>query len=410
MRAPSRTSADWGAAAISDDGTKIASSSRGHGRNRRRPRSTRTASGPRSRRFRDRPRATRTEARQPPLASTSPGTARPWWGRPTATAASGGIRAFKWTAAGGSVVLPKFSSFNNMSRASAVNYDGSVIVGLDETTSGQWRGAYWKNGVVKLITRHGQNVQSGPRRVEGRSVRRRPELGAAIVEQRAGATRSPPTPSSCSGCSRATTMRSPARSATTTTSSPATPPARTTGATTPAIWTPGLHWSDFNTFLTAQGVNLTDIYPYAPSAMSADGRVITGVLASIFGDVGFVVKTPTSIVCHAPAGSPTQLQTTIVSFPQGLDAALAGGDTLGPCQCNATAPTGIPALTVGKPAAGTRAAGVERRRRGHRVRPRARKPRGPEVERRRLQRGRHRLPRKRPDGHLARRRGYARRR
>ena len=126
-----------------------------------------------------------------------------------------------------------------------------------------------------------------------------------------------------------------------------------TGGTSPTIWTPGLHWSNFNTFLAAQGVNITDIYPYASTAMSADGRVITGVLASIFGDVAFVVKTPTSIVCHAPAGSPTQLQTTIVSFPQGLDAALASGDTLGPCQCNATAPTEIPALTIGKPAAGT---------------------------------------------------------
>ena len=84
--------------------------------------------------------------------------------------------------------------------------------------------------------------------------------------------------------------------------------------------------------------------------MSGDGRVFTGALASIFGAVGFVLKTPTSIVCHAPAGSPTQLETTIVSFPQGLDAALAGGDTLGPCQCNTTAPTGIPTLTIGKSA------------------------------------------------------------
>jgi hypothetical protein len=32
---------------------------------------------------------------------------------------------------------------------------------------------------------------------------------------------------------------------------------------------------------------------------------------------------------------------------------LASGDTLGPCQCNASAPTGIPALTVEKPVAGT---------------------------------------------------------
>ena len=87
--------------------------------------------------------------------------------------------------------------------------------------------------------------------------------------------------------------------------------------------------------------------------MSADGHVLTGSLASQFGDVGFVLKTPTSIVCHAPAGSPTQTQTTIVSFPHGLDAALASGDTFGPCQCNATAPTGIPQLLVGKPVAGT---------------------------------------------------------
>jgi hypothetical protein len=50
--------------------------------------------------------------------------------------------------------------------------------------------------------------------------------------------------------------------------------------------------------------------------------------------------------------SPTQLQTKTVSFPQGLDAALAAGDTLGPCQCNATAPTGIAAMTVGQPAKG----------------------------------------------------------
>ena len=86
--------------------------------------------------------------------------------------------------------------------------------------------------------------------------------------------------------------------------------------------------------------------------MSADGHVMTGTLASQFGNIAFALKTPTSVVCHAPAGSPTQIQTTVVSFPHGLDAALAGGDTLGPCQCNATAPTGIPVLTVGKPAAG----------------------------------------------------------
>jgi uncharacterized membrane protein len=262
-----------------------------------------------------------------------------------------GMRAFKWTAAGGSVALPKFSSFNMMTRANAVNYDGTVIVGHDETTSGQWRGAYWNNGVVKLITRNTLNLNSAlDVSRDGQYI-----VGASAPASSNNAWRYSVAANTVEllgllpGYDNAVTSAiSDDHSVITgfTTSS-------ATGATTPAIWTPGLHWSSFNSFLLAQGVNLTDIYPYGPTAMSADGRVHTGVLASLFGSVGFVVKTPTSLVCHAPAGSPTQIQTTVVSFPQGLDAALAGGDTLGPCQCSANAPTEIPALTIGKTAAGT---------------------------------------------------------
>jgi uncharacterized membrane protein len=263
----------------------------------------------------------------------------------------GGIRAFKWTAAGGSFALPKFSSFNNMGRAQGINYDGSVIVGLDESTTGQWRGAFWKDGVVKLITRLGQNVNAafdvsrdgqyivGESALASSNNAWRYSVAANSV-QLLGAL-----PSYDYAVTAAISDDHNVIVGLSTSSS--------TGGTSPTIWTPGLHQSNFNTFLTAQGINITDIYPYGPTAMSADGRVITGVLASQFGDVGFVVKTPTSIVCHAPAGSPTQLQTTIVDFPQGLDAALTSGDTLGPCQCNVSAPTAIPALTVDKPAAGT---------------------------------------------------------
>jgi uncharacterized membrane protein len=263
----------------------------------------------------------------------------------------GGIRAFKWTAAGGSVALPKFSSFNKMSRANAVSYDGSVIVGLDETTSGDWRAAYWKDGVVKLMTRNGQYVK------EAVDVSRDGEyaVGASSPASLHNAWRYSVATDTVEllgafpGYDTAVTVAiSDDHNVITGYST-----SSSMGATTPAIWTPGLHWSDFNTFLLAQGVNITDIYPFIVTGMSADGRVFTGVLASIFGFVGFAVKTPTSIVCHTPAGSPTQLQTTIVSFPEGLDAALASGDTLGPCQCNTTAPTGIPTLTMGKPAAGT---------------------------------------------------------
>jgi uncharacterized membrane protein len=263
----------------------------------------------------------------------------------------GGIRAFKWTAATGSVALPKFSSFNMFSRATAVNYDGSVIVGLDESTTGQWRGAFWKDGVAKLITRLGQNVNSAI------DVSRD---GQYIVGQSSLASSNNAWSYSVATNTISLLGSFPSFNYAVTTAisddhnvivgySTST----STGGTWPAIWTPGLHWTNFNTFLLVQGVNLTDVYPYAPTAMSADGRVITGVLASQFGDIGFVVKSPTAIVCHAPSGSPTQLQTTIVGFPLGLDDALTAGDTLGPCQCNSAAPTGIPKITVGKPSSGT---------------------------------------------------------
>jgi uncharacterized membrane protein len=263
----------------------------------------------------------------------------------------GGVRAFKWTAAGGSVALPKSSSFNMMTRANAVNYDGSVIVGLDEATSGFWRGAYWKNGVVKLITSStGLNVQSAVDvSRDGQYV-----VGQSSSASSDNAWRFLTTNNSLQklglipGFNNAVTIaisddHNVITGFTTSTA---------TGATWPMIWTQGLHWSNFNNLLLAQGVNITDIYPYAPTGMSADGRVITGALASLFGSIPFVLKTPTAIVCHAPAGSPVQTETTVVSFPDGLDAALAGGDTLGPCACSTSAPADTPMLTVGKTAAG----------------------------------------------------------
>jgi uncharacterized membrane protein len=262
----------------------------------------------------------------------------------------GGIRAFKWTAAGGSVVLPKFSSFNMLSRANGVNYDGSVIVGHDETTSGQWRGVFWKNGVVTMITKLGQNVNPAVDvSRDGQYVVGVSALASSKQPWRYSTTTNAlETLGGFQGFDSSTTNAiSDDHSVITgfTTSS-------TTGAFAPTIWTAGLHWSSFYTFLQAQGVSIQDIGLYGAAAMSGDGRVITGNIASILGDVGFVLKTPTSVVCHAPAGSPTQIQTMVVSFPQGLDAALAGGDTLGPCQCNTSAPTEIPALTVEKPQAG----------------------------------------------------------
>jgi len=57
--------------------------------------------------------------------------------------------AVQSTAAGGLVDL---GSIGGSSRANAVSYDGSVIAGWVEQPTGQWTGAYWKNGVLTQMT------------------------------------------------------------------------------------------------------------------------------------------------------------------------------------------------------------------------------------------------------------------
>ena len=104
------------------------------------------------------------------------------------------------------------------------------------------------------------------------------------------------------------------------------------GTITPTIWTSGLGLTDFNQFLSAQGI-APGLGMHLGMAMSADGSTITGYAESPIGYVGWVVKTPTSVVCHATQQNPTAVETIAVAFPQGLNEHLGHGDTLGPCPC-----------------------------------------------------------------------------
>ena len=114
-------------------------------------------------------------------------------------------------------------------------------------------------------------------------------------------------------------------------------------ASAAAFWTSSLGFSDLNQFFSSQGINTEGGAVVAASAVSGDGRTMAGNLISRFGYVPFALKIPTVLVCHAQ-------ETTTVSFPQGMDAALLQGDTLGPCQCNTAAPEGIATLSVSKSA------------------------------------------------------------
>jgi|GEM_PF-556765 len=239
------------------------------------------------------------------------------------------IRGFKWTAAGGTVQLPKADSFSRAGRANSVNYDGSVIVGWDDASNGQRRGEQWRNGVPSLIKKNNLSVAEALEvSRDGLSI---VGLSSSVTNFNAwmwtqsggvqnlgaqpnqtGALASAVNDDASVIVGRSTDLNA--------------------GTTTPILWTSGLHWTDLNQFLGAQGVVTSGIELSLPMSMTPDGRTITGFASSRIGYLGWVLKTPTSVVCHAttdPPGASTQT----VSFPQGLNAALAQGDTLGPCPC-----------------------------------------------------------------------------
>lgn len=261
------------------------------------------------------------------------------------------IRGFRWNASGGIVALPKIDAFSRINRANAVNYDGSVIVGRDDANNGQLRGFQWRNGVYSLIRRNNLPV--------GEAVDVSADGQYIVGQSNSAATNSNDwrwfQPTGVEILGALSGQESGLTAALNDDASVITGHSLDfdAGTITPTIWTSGLGLIDFNQFLGAQGVVTTGLGMRLGVSMSGDGHTITGFANGPRGYLGWVLKTPTSVVCHTPAGSPTQPETTVVSFPQGLNAALDSGDTLGPCQCNGTAPTGIAQLLAGKPAAGT---------------------------------------------------------
>jgi uncharacterized membrane protein len=235
------------------------------------------------------------------------------------------IRAFKWTAAGGTVALPKNDSPSRATRANAVNYDGSVIVGWDDLSNGQRRGAQWRNGVETLIKKSVFYVG------EADGVSRN---GSYIVGSLTSATSynewiwSQPSGVQLLGRINDDTVGGSIALNDDASVIVGQSLNLNTSVRTPTLWTSGLHLADLNQFLGAQGVNTAGLTILTGLATSADGRTITGYAANNGGYLGWVLKTPTSVVCHVQTN-----QTMTVSFPQGLNEHLGHGDTLGPCPC-----------------------------------------------------------------------------
>jgi uncharacterized membrane protein len=232
------------------------------------------------------------------------------------------IRGFKWTAAGGTVALPKVDAPTRASRANAVNYDGSVIVGWDDANSGQRRAVQWRNGAQSLIKRNnlsvgealdvstdGQHITGVSNSATNANAWLWSPPGVALLGPLVGYE------SSLSGAlsDDASVITGQALDF-------------DLSIITPTIWTSGLGQTDFNQFLSAQGVVTTGLGMRLGMSMSANGQTITGYANGPYGYVGWVLKIPTALVCHSS-------QQLAVAFPEGLDEHLGHGDMMGACPC-----------------------------------------------------------------------------
>jgi hypothetical protein len=97
------------------------------------------------------------------------------------------------------------------------------------------------------------------------------------------------------------------------------------------IWTESTGFIDFQEFLAQQGTYAPGWALPVAGTVSGDGKTVGGYGYSPYGTQGFVVQMPKIVICHAAPGNPSNKKTTDITFPEGLANHLAHGDTIGQC-------------------------------------------------------------------------------
>jgi hypothetical protein len=247
--------------------------------------------------------------------------------------------ATKWTVGGGMETLAKSPDSPTRSyRANGANYDGSVIIGWDDHTTGIRRGAYWVNGVQYFFGTLDPNILFVG---EGHDVT---GDGSTIVGQQAGADL-PGQPAKkaawrYSVANQTLEMLSDntndRRGAVRVISDDAKVLSGWTDlqlGRLATIFTDDLGWTPFKAFLNAQGTWYEGSDILNANGISSDGSRIMGNSATFFGNTAWVLDTPKVVLCHRSPDNPGQkTQTLDVTFPDGLGEHLAHGDAVGLCQ------------------------------------------------------------------------------
>jgi len=97
------------------------------------------------------------------------------------------------------------------------------------------------------------------------------------------------------------------------------------------LWTALTGYIDFQEFLAVQGTIAPEWSLLLAGTIAGNAQSVAGFGASPYGGAGFVVQMPKIVICHAPPGTPSDKKTTNVSFPDSLAHHIAHGDTIGLC-------------------------------------------------------------------------------
>jgi len=233
--------------------------------------------------------------------------------------------------------LPKSPDYPaNANRANAVSYDGSRVVGWD---SGSWnRGTFWDvaaDGTIgpanvlevmypAMYVGEALNLTRDGSQIVGLGANTRPPTGddtAWRYSASEGVVMFPNMPDAWQGA--ANSISDDGR---------VVAGFSEIFSRVPALWTAELGWFGLVPFMNAQGTYAQDMVIANPTGMTGDGDAIIGWGNTVFGQVGWVLKTPKAVMCHVSGGHGGATKTIDVSFPGGLNDHLAHGDTLGLCQ------------------------------------------------------------------------------
>jgi len=248
-------------------------------------------------------------------------------------------KGFRWNPRTGTLLLPSATRRDDGTpsngRPGRVNADGSVVVGWEETATGPRAGVIWLNnhplamtdenanplGEVYATSSDGTVVGGQPFAdlfSNGMGWRKNLYTGKLDYLTPWSSDASPASPFAISAYGKvmAGFAGDPWFSI-----SPG-----------PFLWTKQLGAVNLDAFLRQQGTAMEQYYSlWQPMAISDDGTVLTGWGYGFQYYAGWVLKMPKAFVCHADDDRHSRSNTLSVAFPDGLDAHLAHGDTVGRC-------------------------------------------------------------------------------